>query len=130
MCVVDTAGPLADPQEVSRQVIEPGLRIPGQSGPVVGQAEHGSLVVEYQRLVGGKDVRGAEVLVRHTTGVHEPESSVDLGRQRLISGSGRRTRDELHVPLVNAVQVSGARGGQRADQVHRGGSVGVGTDQP
>ena len=65
------------------------LGVAGQAGPVVGQAQHGPLVVQDQRLVGGEDVRRAQVLVGDPAGVHEPQAAVDLRGQGLVARPGR-----------------------------------------
>ena len=129
MGVVDPARPLADPQEMGGQVVESLLGVTGQPGAVVRQTEHRPLVVQDQRLVRGEDVGGTQVLVGHAARVHEPQAAVDLGRQRLVARAGRGAGHELHVPLVDTMQVGRAGRGERPDEVHGGRGVGVGTDQ-
>ena len=116
---VELAGALPDPDVVRREVVEPRLAELG------AQPQHGTLVVEHQRLMTGVDVGGVEVAVVDPARAHEPHSAVDLRGQRLIAGTGRRGADELPVPVVHQVQRRQTRRGKRPHQVHRGAGVGV-----
>ncbi len=82
---VELAGPLPDPQEVRREVVED---LPGTLG-VVGQPQHGALVVEDERFVRGEDGGGVQIRIGDAAGVHEPQAAIDLGRQGLVACAGR-----------------------------------------
>ena len=119
--VVQPAGALADPHLVGGEVVEHVLAL-----FVVGQAQHATLVVQDEGLVGGVDVRGVQGGGGHATGAHELQAAVDLLGQGLVAGACRGVGDEFAVPLVQLVQVRGARAGQRADEVHGRRGVRVG----
>ena len=78
MRTVELAGPLPDPDIVRRQIVKPGFT------ELLGEPQHGPLVVEHQSLVAGVDLRGIEVAVIDTTGGHETHPAVDLSRQGFV----------------------------------------------
>ena len=79
---VELASAVADPQEVSRQIVELGV--------IVGVVEpqHRAFVVEDECFVAREDLGGVQIGVGDATGVHEPQAAVDLPGQRLVACSG------------------------------------------
>ena len=124
MSAVELTCALPDPDVMRRQVIEAGLT------KLLGEPQHGPLVVQHQSLMAGVDLGGVEVAVVDPAGRHEAHAAVDLARQCLIPGPGRRGANELPVPVVRQVQRRQTRGGECPDQIHRGTGVGVGAHQP
>ncbi len=78
----------------------------------------------------GVDLGGLQVAVGHPAGAHEPQRTVDLGGQRLVTRAGRGGPHELAVPVVHQVQRGQPRRRQRPHQVHRRAGVGVSPHQP
>ncbi|MGX1269451.1 hypothetical protein RKD18_002645 [Streptomyces phaeoluteigriseus] len=111
--VVQLPGALPDPHHVRGDVVQ-------AAGAGVDAGE-GRLVVEEQRLVGGVELDGLELLRVGPAGVHEVERLVDLAGQLLVALAGRGRLDEVLVPGVDLAQVGVTAGGEGADQVQRGG---------
>jgi len=106
------AGALADPQQVSRQVV--GMRLP-RVGP--GQ---GPLKIQQQRLMAGVELHRTELPGVSPARVHERDRPVDLVRQLLIALPGRTAGHEVLVPGVHLAQVGVAAAGQGPAQVQGG----------
>ena len=73
MEVVNTPGALPDPQLMCGQVIKLGFTV-----LILGQPQHGTLVIHKQRLVGCENICGTQAIVRHTARIHEPQAAFDL----------------------------------------------------
>jgi hypothetical protein len=110
---VQLAGALTDPHHVPGDVVQVA-----RTGVDPGQRR---FVVEEQRLVGGVELDGLELLRVGPAGLHEVQRLVDLARQLLVALPGRRGLHEVLVPGVHLAQVGVAAGGEGADQVERGG---------
>ena len=119
---VGRPGPLADPQEMRRRVVDPaGPRVcPGQ----------GLLVGQDQRLVTGVELHRPQLFRLRAAGPHEGQCPVDLAGQPLVALAGRALGDEVLVPGVHLAQVRVAARGECAAQVQRDRRAVIGTQQP
>ena len=117
---VELAGAVADPQLVRREQVQ----------ALALQAQQRALVVEDEHLVAGEHLDGAQRAVVDAARGHEAQAAVDLARDALVALARVGAADEVHVPLVQAVQVGEARAGDRAGEVHRRRGVGVRAHEP
>ena len=120
MSAVRLAGAVADPRLVGREEVQPIPRGPQQR----------TLVVEYEHLVTCVQLDAPQRAVVDAARGHEPQTPVDLGGDALVTLSGTGAAHEVHVPLMQVVQIGQAGRRDRTCQVHRGRGVGVRTDQP
>jgi hypothetical protein len=74
----------------------------------VVQPQHGPLVVDQERLVGGEELDLVEVVVVHTAGRHERQRALDLRPRWLRSARPRRGAHEVLVPVVHHGEVGHA----------------------
>ena len=108
---------------------------PGQVGREQEQAialrpQQRPLIVEYEHLVTGVQLDRAQRAVFDATGRHEPQAPVDLVGDSLVALAGARAAHEVHVPLVQVMEIRQAGSRDRARQVHCRRRVGVRADQP
>ena len=116
--------------ELARAVADPQLVGGEQEQALLVEAQQRALVVEHEHLVAGEQLDGAQRAVVDAAGRHELQAAVDLRRDALVALAGAGVADEVHVPLVQVVQVGEAGAGDRARQVHRRRRVGVGAHEP
>ena len=120
MGAVELARAVADPELVGGEQVQ---------APLV-EAQQRALVVEHEHLVAREHVHGPQRAVVHAAGGHEAQAAVDLRGDALVALARAGAADEVHVPLVQAVQVGQAGAGDRPRQVHRRRRVGVRADEP
>ena len=116
--------------ELARAVADPGLVRREEEQPIAFGPQQRTLVVEQEHLVTREQLDRAQRAVVDAARGHEPQAAVDLGSDPLVALPGAGAAHEIHIPLVQPVQIGQAGAGDRASQVHRGRRVGVGTDEP
>ena len=120
MGAVALARAVADPQLMGREEVQTIALGPQQR----------ALVVEHEHLVACVQLDRTQRAVLDATRRHEPQAAVDLGGDPLIALAGAGAAHEVHVPLVQVVQIRQAGSRNRAGQVHRRRRVGVRAHEP
>ena len=116
--------------ELARAVADPELVRREEEQPITLGPQQRTLVVEHEHLVTREQLDRPQRAVVDAARGHEPQAPVDLGGDALVTLAGAGAAHEIHVPLVQPVQIGQPGAGDRARQVHRGRGVGVGADQP
>ena len=111
--VVELAGALADPDEVTGHVVR---RV--RAGVDPGQ---GVLVLEHQRLVAAVEVDAVELVGIGADRLHEGQRALDLAGHLLVALADRGLADEVGVPGVHLAEVGVPAGDEGADEVERRG---------